>query len=147
MEDNIFENLTDEERNNLWMYMIFNQDKIKAKTEQWTKEAEEAGMTLTEYLESISPLNDKEKLSWLGKNCKDCGNEKCKILGTLPKGYDCALWQPKAENYSIKMVTNAKDAENYPISKDISKGIEEINKLIFENGQAERKEDNGNDNH
>ena len=35
----------------------------------------------------------KEKLSWLGKNCKDCGNEKCKKLGTLPKGYDCALWQ------------------------------------------------------
>ena len=37
--------------------------------------------------------SDKEKLSWLGKNCKDCGNEKCKKLGTLSKGYDCALWQ------------------------------------------------------
>jgi hypothetical protein len=110
MADNIFENLTDEEQKNLWMYMIFNADKIKAKTEQWSKEAEEVGMTLTEYLESINPLNN-------------------------------------VENYSIKMVTNAKDAENYPISKDISKGIEEINKLIFDNGQAERKEDNGNDNH
>ena len=33
---------------------------------------------------------------WIGKNCKDCGNEKCKKLGTLPKGHDCALWQPKA---------------------------------------------------
>ncbi len=140
MEDNIFEKLTDEEQDHLWMYMIFNQDKIKAKAEQWTKEAEKAGMTLTEYLESISPLNDKEKLSWLGKNCKDCGNEKCKKLGTLPKGYDCALWQPKVENYSIKTVTNAKEAENYPISEDISKGIEEINKLIFENGQAESEE-------
>ena len=140
MADNIFEKLTDEDRDHLWMYMIFNQDKIKAKAEQWTKEAEKAGMTLTEYLESISPLNDKEKLSWLGKNCKDCGNKKCKELGELSKGYDCALWQPKVENYSIKTVTNAKEAENYPISDDISKGIEEINKLIFENGQAESEE-------
>jgi len=97
MEDNIFEKLTAEERDHLWIYMIFNRDKIIEKTEQWTKEAEKAGMTLTEYLESISPLNDKEKLSWLGKNCKDCGNEKCKELGELPKGYDCALWQPKNE--------------------------------------------------
>lgn len=93
MSDNIFEKLTDEEKDHLWMYMIFNKDKIMVKIEQWTKEAEEAGMTLTEYLESINPLNDKEKLSWLGKNCKDCGNEKCKKLGTLPQGYDCALWQ------------------------------------------------------
>ena len=97
MENNIFEKMTEEERTLAWMYIIFNKDKIMAKTEQWTKEAEKAGMTLTEYLESISPLNDKEKLSWLGKNCKDCGNEKCKKLGTLPKGYDCALWQPKSE--------------------------------------------------
>ena len=37
---------------------------------------------------------------WVGKNCKDCGNAKCKKLGTLPKGYDCALWQP--ENEEIK---------------------------------------------
>ncbi len=41
---------------------------------------------------------DKEKLSWLGKNCKDCGNEKCKSLGTLPKGHDCALWQAESED-------------------------------------------------
>ena len=61
MRDNIFENLSDEEQTLAWMYMIFNKDKIKAKTEQWTKEAEEAGMTLTEYLESINPLNDKRK--------------------------------------------------------------------------------------
>ena len=101
MTDNIFDKkLTPEEQ---WMYTIFNRDKIKEKTEQWTKEAEKAGMTLTEYLESINPLNDME-------------------------------------NYSIKTVTNAKDAENYPISEDISKGIEEINKLIFENGQAESEE-------
>lgn len=56
MKDNIFEKMTEEERTLAWMYMIFNQDKIMAKTEQWTKEAEKAGMTLTEYLESISPL-------------------------------------------------------------------------------------------
>ena len=103
MADNIFENLTDEEQNNLWMYMIFNKDKIKVKTEQWTKEAEKAGMTLTEYLESISSLNNME-------------------------------------NYSIKTVTNAKDAENYPISEDTSKAIEEINKLMFENGQTESED-------
>lgn len=42
--------------------MIFNKDQIIEKTEQWTKEAEKAGMTLTEYLESISPLNDKKKI-------------------------------------------------------------------------------------
>lgn len=96
MTDNIFEKLTDEERNNLWMYMIFNRDKIIEKTEEWTKEAEKRGMTLTEYLESINPLNE-EKPSWLGKNCKDCGNKKCKKLGTLPKGYSCALWQGESE--------------------------------------------------
>ena len=100
MTDNIFEKLTPKEQGQLWMYMIFNRDKIKEKTEQWTKEAEKRGMTLTEYLESISPLNNMK-------------------------------------NYPIKTVTNAKDAENYPISEDISKGIEEINKLIFENGQVE----------
>ena len=62
MADNIFENLTDEEQKNLWMYMIFNKDKIKARTEQLTKEAEKAGMTLTEYLESINPLNEANKI-------------------------------------------------------------------------------------
>jgi hypothetical protein len=103
MENNIFKKLTPEEQGQLLMYMIFNKDKIKEKTEQWTKEAEKRGMTLTEYLESISPLND-------------------------------------TENYPIKTVTNTKDAENYPISEDISKGIEEINKLIFENGQAESED-------
>ena len=41
---------------------------------------------------------DKEELPiWLGKNCKDCGNEKCKKLGTLPRGYSCALWQAESE--------------------------------------------------
>lgn len=61
MADNIFEKMAEEERTLIWMYMIFNKDKIIEKTEQWTKEAEEAGMTLTEYLESINPLNDKRK--------------------------------------------------------------------------------------
>jgi len=68
--------------------------------------------------ELVESEESEEKLSWLGKSCKDCGNEKCKKLGTLPRGYDCALWQPKMENYSIKTVTNAKDAENYHISED-----------------------------
>ena len=52
--------MTDEERNKLWMFAFLYDDVIKEKTEQWTKEAEKAGMTLTEYLESISPLNHKE---------------------------------------------------------------------------------------
>ena len=63
MGDNIFEKLTTEEQDYLWMYMIFNRNKIKEKTEQWTKEADKAGITLTEYLESISPLNNKAKIS------------------------------------------------------------------------------------
>lgn len=89
--------MPDKEQDNSWMYTIFNNAMIKEKSEQWAKEAEEAGMTLTEYLESISPLNNEEKLSWLGKSCSDCGNKKCKKLGTLPKGYDCALWQAESE--------------------------------------------------
>lgn len=32
---------------------------------------------------------------WVGKHCKDCGNKKCRELGKLSKGYDCALWQEK----------------------------------------------------
>jgi hypothetical protein len=58
MLDNIFEKMTEEERSFAWMYMIFNRDKIIEKTEQWAKEAEEADMTLTEYLDSIS--SDRE---------------------------------------------------------------------------------------
>lgn len=33
-----------------------------------------------------------------------------------------------------------KEAENYPISENISKGIEEINKLMFENGNESQKD-------
>ena len=40
MEDNIFSKMTPEEQDHLWMYMIFNRDKIIEKTEQWAKEAE-----------------------------------------------------------------------------------------------------------
>ena len=58
MADNIFEKLTDEQSNLVWAFMIFNKDLIVEKAEQWTKEAEKAGMTLTEYLDSINPLND-----------------------------------------------------------------------------------------
>lgn len=61
MADNIFEKLTAEERDQLWMYMIFNRDKIVEKTEEWSKEAEKRGMTLTEYLESINPLDSNQK--------------------------------------------------------------------------------------
>lgn len=61
MSNNIFEKLTNEEKDQLWIYMIFNRDKIIEKTEEWTKEAEKRGMTLTEYLESINPLDSNQK--------------------------------------------------------------------------------------
>ena len=38
----------------------FNEDEIKANIKQWAKKAEEAGMTLTEYLESIRPCEESE---------------------------------------------------------------------------------------
>ena len=60
MTDNIFEKLTPKEQDHLWMYMIFNRDKIIEKTEEWTKEAKERDMSLIEYLESINPLNKVE---------------------------------------------------------------------------------------
>ena len=76
MINNIFENPTDEERDKLWMYMIFNKDKIMAKTEQWTKEAEEAGMTLTEHLESINPLNEANKIDVIKDISAESGSKK-----------------------------------------------------------------------
>lgn len=57
--------------------------------------------TAFDMLISLPTIIDADKAEseglpiWLGKNCKDCGNEKCKKLGTLPKGYSCALWQPE----------------------------------------------------
>lgn len=90
MEKNIFEKITADEQDQLWMFMIFNRDKIIEKTEQWTKEAEKAGMTLTEYLESINQLNKPEddilkeaefhcgfeESGGHAYNCNDCPN-KC----------------------------------------------------------------------
>lgn len=58
-EVNISKKPTDEEPNELWMFEFLYGDIIKEKTEKWTKEADKAGMTLSEYLESINPLNDK----------------------------------------------------------------------------------------
>ena len=48
------------------------------------------------YILKIHSINELPE--WIGKRCNDCGNEKCKILGTLPKGYSCALWQAESEN-------------------------------------------------
>ena len=91
MENNIFSKLTAEEQDDLWMFMIFYKDKIIEKTEQWIKEAEKAGMTLTEYLEYINPLNESEddilkeetefhcgieESGFHAYNCNDCPN-KC----------------------------------------------------------------------
>ena len=107
------------------------------------KEIVDNALVLFDTLEADKHRGSKDmkKLSWLGKNCKDCGNEKCKKLGTLPKGYDCALCQPEVKNYSIKTVTNAKDAENYPISEDISKAFEEFSKTMSIQRQAESEEE------
>ena len=60
-KNDIFKNMTDEDRVNMFMFLLFNKDEILSKAKQWTKEAEEAGMTLTEYLESTSPLNKDYK--------------------------------------------------------------------------------------
>lgn len=60
-KNDIFKNMTDEDRVNMFMFLLFNKDKILSKAKQWTKEVEEAGMTLTEYLESTSPLDKDYK--------------------------------------------------------------------------------------
>lgn len=44
-----------------WVYSIFDKDKIKAHKERLTKEAEERGVTLIEYLESIDPSKEESK--------------------------------------------------------------------------------------
>ncbi len=103
MENNIFEKMTDEELAFVWAYMIFNKDEIIEKTEKWAKEAAKAGMTLTEYLESISQLNNKGKLSFWWK-CDRCGKmipymadfcHECtdELLGEPPKPF-----KPQAES-------------------------------------------------
>ena len=47
--------------------------------------------------------------------------ERAVLDGTpLPEGYD-----------SIKMVTNAEEAEKYPISEDISKSFEKFTEMMF----------------
>ena len=40
----------------------------------------------------------------------------------------------------LKMVTNTKEAETYPINEDISKGFEEFTKMMFKQGQVESEE-------
>ena len=56
--------------------------------------------------EALNSNNDT--LEWLGENCKDCGNEKCKKLGTLPKGYSCALWHYSLHTTDKKVQKQAK---------------------------------------
>ena len=83
----------------IWLaYYIMPKDTRKYLIKALSDNIKEIEKEITELFDKI---DDNKKLSWLGKNCKDCGNEKCKKLGTLPKGHDCALWQPKVENYSI----------------------------------------------
>ena len=43
----------------------------------------------------------------------------------------------REKNDSIKIITNAEEAEAYPISENISKGFEEFTKMMFKQGQAE----------
>ena len=87
MANNIFENLTDKEQDKLWMYMIFNKDKIKEKMEQWAKEAEKVGMTLTEYIDVINTMN-------MCKNSTKLLEERIAEQGLI-QGYE---WQFKELN-------------------------------------------------
>ena len=91
----------DEDGEPIWREVkVYHCDKCNRRTVIKENYCPNCGVKMVEpqeSLESISPLNDKKKLSWLGKNCKDCGNEKCKKLGTLPKKYSCALWQAESE--------------------------------------------------
>ena len=82
-------------------YTLYGEDV----TEKWVTATQNASALEKAYrhgyydaMQRQTESEDKEKLSWLGKNCKDCGNEKCKKLGTLPKKYDCALWRAESED-------------------------------------------------
>ena len=41
--------------------------------------------------------DNRGEVWWLGKRCENCGDERCKKLGVLPKGYSCALWKDKVK--------------------------------------------------
>ena len=45
----------------------------------------------------------------------------------------------------IKPITNAKEAESYPINANIIKGFEEFTKMMFKQGQAERESQENED--
>ena len=59
-EDNIFKDITDEDQAAIRIFL----NEILAKMKQWTKEAEEAGMTLPEYFESINPFRKNYKCKY-----------------------------------------------------------------------------------
>lgn len=89
MSDNIFEKLTPEEQGQLWMYMMFNREKIIEKTEEWTKEAEKRGMTLIEYLESINPLRGTK--CFLNAECKEPTTSDIELVIKIPEEVRLAL--------------------------------------------------------
>ena len=58
---NFLENMTDEDRTALLVFLLYSKDELISMAEQLSKEAEEAEMTLPEYLESTSPLKNNYK--------------------------------------------------------------------------------------
>ncbi len=58
----------------------------------------------------------------------------------LPKGHGKLKDTKDMENNSIKMVTNAEEAEEYQISENISKGFEAFTKMMFKQGQVESED-------
>ena len=55
---NFLENMTDEDKTALLMFLLYSKDELIAMAEQLSKGAEEAGMTLQDYLESTSPFKN-----------------------------------------------------------------------------------------
>lgn len=94
--------MTDEEQKTEWMYSIFNKDKIMAQKEQWTKEAEEAGMTLTEYLEFIKPTP-----------CRGNGKSMTHLLKTL--ALDRTIEVLEQEPRKVKWTKISNTGMNCPI--------------------------------
>ena len=77
-----------------------------------------------------------DKIKGYIDHIRNTGMGKKKSLEFIEKFIE-GLKAESEENYSIKTVTNAEEAEEYQISEDISKGFEEFTKMIFKQGQKE----------
>ncbi|MBR0090208.1 MAG: hypothetical protein IJP92_00700 [Lachnospiraceae bacterium] len=81
------------------------------------------------------------------KIIKDCKEKRFKhtfcTVNEYEEAMDMAIEALRREDacnsINIKMVTNAKEAEEYKISEDISKGFEKFTELIYRQGEKERE--------